>query len=184
MEIAYINHKETVNARDILADFLKTFAAVTKYGRTVIYEGEDYYLPYYLLTYQTEETGEVYGFLSGILCEDISVFKLGENTDIEICRRETPEAYVLWGEKTEEAVRKEVSRKIKLNKRMRKMFIRFHMNELSLQAVYLKEKTFYVKGKSTNLFLVDNFLRKVDFKQLKAVKKRFVENCRLQGNAG
>ena len=183
MEITCIGHREPVNARDILADFMKGFAAVTKYGRTVIYEGEDYYLPYYILTYQVEETGEKYGFLAGVLSEDISVFKLGEDTGIEFGRKDAPEAYVLQGEKSKETVREEVSRKIKLNKRLRKMFIRFHMRELSLETVYLRERTFYVKGKSTNLFLVDNFLRKVDFKHLEAVEKRFVENCRLQADA-
>ena len=34
-----------------------------------------------------------------------------------------------------------------------------------------------------NLFLVDDFLQKVDFKHLEAVEKRFVENCRLQADA-
>lgn len=183
MEIACVSHKETVNARDILADFLKSFAAVTKYGRTVIYEGEDYYLPYYLFTCQIEETGERYGFLAGVLCEDISVFKMGADADIEDSLREVPEACVLQGEKQREAVREEISRKIKLNKRLRKMSMRYHMRELSLEMVYLKEKAFYVKGKSTYLFLVDDFLRKVDFKHLEAVEKRFVENCRLQADA-
>ncbi len=58
MEIKWISHREAVNARDILADFLKGFVAVAKYGRTVIYEGDAYYLPYQMLTYQVEETGE------------------------------------------------------------------------------------------------------------------------------
>lgn len=183
MEITCISHKETVNARDILADFLKSFAAVTKYGRTVIYDGEDYYLPYYLLACQIEETGERYGFLAGVLCEDISVFKMVEDTDIEDSLREVPEDYVLQGEKQKDAVREEISRKIRLNKRLRKMSVHYHMRELSLEMVYLREKTFYVKGKSMYLFLVDDFLRKVDFKHLGAVKKRFLENCRPQADA-
>lgn len=183
MEIVCIGHRENINARDILADFLKGFAAVTKYGRTVIYEGEAYYLPYSMLVYEVEETGEKYGFLAGELCEDIAVFKLGEDTDIEICREEVPESHVLEGRKDEAAVREEITRKIKLNKRLRKMFIRFHMRELSLQTVFLREQTFYVKGKSMNLFLVDSFLRKVDFKNIAEVEKRFVENCRMQVSA-
>lgn len=177
MEIACISHKETVKAQDILADFLKSFAAVTKYGRTVIYEGDIYYIPYYMLTYRVEETGESYGFLAGMLCEDISVFKLDGDAGIEIDKKTVDETCVLRGEKTEEEVREEVYRKIKLNKRLRKMFRRFHMEEISIQPLYLAEQTFYVKGKSTFLFLVDSFLRKVDFKHLGEVKKRFVENC-------
>lgn len=179
IEIVCIGHRENINARDILADFLKGFAAVTKYGRCVIYEGEAYYLPYSMLVYEVEETGEKYGFLAGALCEDISVFKLGEDADIEIGREEVSEAYVLEGRKTEAAVREEIARKVKLNRRLRKMTMRFHMREFSFQTVYLKEQTFYVKGKSMNLFLVDSFLRKVDFKNIEEVEKRFVENCRV-----
>lgn len=178
MEITCICHRETVKARDILADFLKSFAAVTKYGRTVIYEGETYYIPYYMLTYQVEETGEKYGFLASALCEDLSVFKLDEKAEIEILQTEVPEQYVLQGKKTEETAREEVSRKIRLNRRLRKMFVRFHINECSLLPVCLPEQTFYVKGKSTNLFLVDDFLRKVDFKHQEVVGRRFVENCK------
>lgn len=177
MEIACICHRETGNARDILADFLKSFAAVAKYGRSVIYEGEIYYIPYYMIAYVVKETGEKYGFLAGVLCEDISVFKLDRDAGIEIEQKEVDEAYVLCGTKEKEAVREEVSRKIKLNKRLRKMFMRFHMEEVSIQPVYLAEQTFYVKGKSTFLFLVDNFLRKVDFKHQGEVEKRFVKNC-------
>ncbi len=184
MEIACICRKEAVRARDILADFLKSFAAVTKYGRTVIYEGEIYYIPCYMLTYQVEETGERYGFLAGALCEDISVFRLDEKSGIETVQREVLDGYVLFGEKTAETVREEVSRKIRLNKRLRKMFMRFHIKEISLRSVYLPEQTFYVKGKSTDLFLVDDFLRKVDFKNAGAVGRRFVENCRGQGACG
>lgn len=183
MEIACVCHKETVKARDILADFLKSFAAVTKYGRTVIYGGETYYIPCYMLTYQVEETGEKYGFLASALCEDISVFKLDESAGIELVPREALPDYVLQGRKTEETAREEVSRKIRLNKRLRKMFIRFHIHEISCQPVYLPEQTFYVEGKSTNLFLVDGFLRKVDFKHQGEVGKRFVENCRRQAEA-
>lgn len=183
MEIVWISHKENIESKEILADFLKGFLAVTKYGRTVIYEGDAYYLPYQMLTYEVEETGERYGFLSSMLCEDISVFKLDENAGIQIHSGEIPEAYILHGVKTEEMVREEISRKIKLNKRLRKMFARFHMREHSFQAVYLREQSFYGKGKNTDLFLVDDFLRKVDFKHLPAVEKRFVENCRRQAEA-
>lgn len=183
MEIVCIGHRESINARDILADFLKGFAAVTKYGRCVIYEGEAYYLPYSMLVYEVEETGEKYGFLAGELCEDISVFKLGEDTDIKFSQEEVSEAYVLEGKKSEAAVREEIARKIKLNKRLRKMFMRFHMRELSFRTVYLREQTFYGKGKSMNLFLVDLFLRKVDFKNIKEVEKRFVANCRIPADA-
>lgn len=177
MEIACVCHGEAVDARSILADFLKSFAAVTKYGRTVIYEGDTYYTPHYMFVYRVENTGEKYGFLAGMLCEDISVFRLDGDADIKIDPREVDGAYVLRGEKTKEAAREEVCRKIKLNKRLRKMFMRFHMEEISLQQVYLAEQTFYVKGKSTFLFLVDSFLRKVDFKHQGEVEKRFVKNC-------
>lgn len=183
MEITCIYQRNTINPQDILADFLKGFAAVTKYGRTIIYKGETYYLPYYMMTWQVEETGEKYGFLAGALCEDISVFRLDEKPEIDILPEEIPAEYVLTGEKKEEAVRDEISRKIRLNRRLRKMFARFHIRELSLQPVYLPEQTFYGRGKSTYLFLVDNFLRKVDFKHQEAVEKRFVENCRRQAEA-
>ncbi len=180
IEITCIYQRNTNNPQNILADFLKGFAAVTKYGRTVIYEGETYYLPYYMKTCQVEETGEKYGFLAGVLCEDISVFRLDDKAEIDILSEEVPAEYVLAGEKRKETIRAEISRKIRLNRRLRKMFTRFHIHELSLQPVYLPEQTFYGKGKSTYLFLVDSFLGKVDFKHQKAVEKRFVENCGRQ----
>lgn len=180
MEIVCISHRNVINPRDILADFLRGFVAVTKYGRTVIYEGDAYYLPYQMLTFQVEETGEQYGFLAGMLCEDISVFKLEENTGIEICGKEVSGEYVLQGKKTKERVREEIFRKIKLNKRLRKMFAHFTIKELSFCPVYLREQAFYVKGRSMNLFLVDDFLQKVDFKHLEAVEKRFAENCKRE----
>ena len=102
MEITCIYQRNTNNPQNILADFLKGFAAVTKYGRTVIYEGETYYLPYYMKTCQVEETGEKYGFLAGVLCEDISVFRLDDKAEIDILSEEVPAEYVLAGEKRKE----------------------------------------------------------------------------------
>ena len=70
----------------------------------------------------------------------------------------------------------EVEKKIQLNKKMRKMFQKYHFELIEQTTIYLPEQTFYGRGKKDTLFLVDGFLQKVDFKNLPSVEKRFAEN--------
>ena len=63
-----------------------------------------------------------------------------------------------------------------MNRKMRKLFKKFHFEETQLRTVYLPEQTFYVKGKENYLFLVDNLLGKVDYKHLKDVEMRLADN--------
>lgn len=161
---------------EILANFMKTFGAVMKYGRATLYEGECYYIPYYIMTYRVEETGEEYAFLDSRLSEDISIFPAGESVAAKVERREVEACFLLEGRKTESEARQEIRKKIQMNKKLRKLSSRYHLTEQSMKAVYLPEQSFYAKGKSEYLFLVDGFLGKVDFKHLGEVEKRFAEN--------
>lgn len=176
MRIECLIRDESTPQKEILADFLKGFAAVMKYGRTVIYEGESYYLPYYRLVYRIAETGEEYVFLNSRLSEEVSVFKENGSAPVSIRKTEAADCFVLEGKKEEEAARQEIEKKIRLNKKMRKMFLKYHLEEQAFTTVYLPEQTFYVKGKAEYLFLVDGFLGKVDYRHLEAVKRRFAAN--------
>jgi len=176
MRIECLYREKAAPSIDILAAFLSSFAASVKYGRTVIYDGERYFLPYYRLGYRIVETGEEYIFLNSRLSEEISVFKENGSTSVEIRREDAEDRFILEGGKPEETARQEIEKKIKLNKKMRKMFRKYHFEEQELTTVYIPEDTFYVKGKGEHLFLVDGFLGKVDYRHLGDVKRRFAEN--------
>lgn len=176
MKIEYLFREEAVRPIEVLAEFLKKVIAVAKYGKTRIFEGDVYYLPYAMLTYQIAETGEKYVFLDSRLCEDVSVFRQGGEHPICIREMQAEEDHVLEAWKTDDTVCEEIEKKIKMNKKMRKMFVKFHFEEMELRTVYLPEQSFYVKGKSEYLFLVDGLLGKVDFKHLQDVEKKFAEN--------
>ena len=148
---------------EILANFLKTFGAVMKYGHTTLYEGDCYYIPYYMMTYQVEETGESYAFLNSQLSEDISMFPMGGSVSLKLEQKEVDACFLLNGEKEESEARQQIRKKLQMNRQLRKL-------------VYIQEQSFYAKGKSEYLFLVDGFLGKVDFKHLGAVERRFAEN--------
>ena len=161
---------------EILANFLKTFGAVMKYGHTTLYEGDCYYIPYYMMTYQVEETGESYAFLNSQLSEDISMFPMGGSVSLKLEQKEVDACFLLNGEKEESEARQQIRKKLQMNRKLRKLYSRYHLMEQSWKKVYIQEQSFYAKGKSEYLFLVDGFLGKVDFKHLGAVERRFAEN--------
>lgn len=161
---------------EILANFLKTFGAVMKYGHTTLYEGDCYYIPYYMMTYQVEETGESYAFLNSQLSEDISMFPMGGSVSLKLEQKEVDACFLLNGEKEESEARQQIRKKLQMNRQLRKLYSRYHLMEQSWKKVYIQEQIFYAKGKSEYLFLVDGFLGKVDFKHLGAVERRFAEN--------
>ena len=176
MKIECMIRKDAEKPIETLAEFLRKFAAVVKYGRTTIYEGDVYYLPYTLVKYLIRETGETYLFLGSRLADDICVLKEDSGTAVEYLEAEAHPDYVLLPKKGEDIVREEVKRKISLNKKMRKIYARYHFEPTSLRTVYLPEQAFYVKGKSQYFLLVDPLLGKVDYKHLGEVEKRFAEN--------
>lgn len=177
MKIECMVRKDAEKPIETLAGFLKKFGAVVKYGRTTIYEGEMYYLPCTLVKYRIRETGETYIFLGSRLADDICVWKQDSRAAAEILEADAEPDHVLCPKKDEDMVREEVLRKIKLNKKMRKMYAKYHFQETGIHTVYLPEQTFYVQGKSQYLLLVDPLLGKVDYKHLSEVEKRFVQNC-------
>lgn len=176
MKITYLIRKDAEKPLETLAGFLKKAAAVMKYGRTTIYEGDVYYLPYTMVEYRIEETKEVYIFLGSRISDDICVFRKDKRTPMELLDGETDEAYILSPKKEETEVQEEVIRKIRLNRKMRKMYRKYHFEQAALRTVYLPEQAFYVKGRSKYLLLVDPLLGKIDYKHLDQIEKKFAEN--------
>lgn len=176
MKITCMIRKDAERPIETLAGFLKKTPAVMKYGRTTIYEGDVYYLPYTMVVYQIQETKETYIFLGSRLSDDICVFRKDERMTVEVLDQEADENGILLPGKEEEDVQEEVLRKIQLNKKMRKLYQTYHFRQTALGTVYLPEHAFYVKGKKEYLLLVDPLLGKVDYKHLEAVERRFAEN--------
>ena len=176
MRIECLQRKNPADGKEILAGFLRSLMAVARYGRTTIYEGDTYYIPYTMVTYLVEETKEQYRFLASEVSEDISVFREDEKNAIELISLETEEKYLVPGTKEETKLLEEVEKKIRLNKKMRKMFKRYHFTMIEIKTIYLPEQTFYGRGKKDNLFLVDQLLQKVDFKNLSSVETCFARN--------
>ena len=112
---------------EILANFLKTFGAVMKYGHTTLYEGDCYYIPYYMMTYQVEETGESYAFLNSQLSEDISMFPMGGSVSLKLEQKEVDACFLLNGEKEESEARQQIRKKLQMNRQLRKLYSRYHL---------------------------------------------------------
>lgn len=176
MKIECLQRENGRENREILADFLRTLIAVTKYGRTTIYDGDTYYIPYTMVSYHVQETNERYDFIASEISEDVSVYRQDQKNYLKLLTLEADEHYVLQGTRDSELLLEEVEKKIQLNKKMRKMFQKYHFELTTYKTIYLPEQTFYGRGKKDTLFLVDGFLQKVDFKNLPAVEKRFAEN--------
>lgn len=176
MKIECLQRENGRENREILADFLRTMIAVTKYGRTTIYDGELYYIPYTAVSYYVRETAERYDFIASEISEDVSVYKQDERNCLKLRTLDVDEDYVLQGTRSSGALLEEVEKKIQLNKKMRKMFQKYHFELTEQKTIYLPEQTFYGRGKKDTLFLVDGFLQKVDFKNLPSVENRFAEN--------
>ena len=176
MKIECLQQKKKIDPKEILANFLRTILAVARYGRTTIYEGDIYYVPYTTVSYQVEETKEIYQFITSKVSEDVAVFKQDEKRSIEMVTMDADEHYIVDGTRGNEELLEEVEKKIRLNKKMRKMFQKYHFKLQEIKTVYLPEQTFYGRGKKDYLFLVDPLLQKVDFKNLSAVEERFAKN--------
>lgn len=176
MRIECLERQNPAEGKEILATFLRSMLAVARYGRTTIYEGDIYYIPYTMVTYLVEETKEQYRFLASEVSEDISVFREDGKNAIVFSQKEVEEPYLVPGLKEERQLLEEVERKIKLNKKMRKMFQRYQFTMTEMKTVYLPEQTFYGRGKKDDLFLVDQLLQKVDFKNLDSVERCFAQN--------
>ncbi|MDD3260816.1 MAG: hypothetical protein PHU79_02730 [Oscillospiraceae bacterium] len=174
MELECLTLKNAGEPLQILADFLKTMVAVMKYGKTVIYRGEVFYIPCYLFTFEIPKTKEIYLILQSALCESTAFFsaKSGACQEPQTCDQRC----VLQFHKTQEKAAEEMKRKIQLNRKMRQMFRKYRPVQKSAACVYVPEHSFYVKGKQNHLFLVDPLLGKVDFANLPEAEARFAEN--------
>ena len=108
MKIECLQQKKEIDKKEILASFLRTIVAVARYGRTTIYEGDTYYVPYTIVSYQVEETKEIYRFITSEVSEDVAVFRQDEKKVIEMVETEADERYVVEGVRGNEELLKEV----------------------------------------------------------------------------
>ena len=131
MKIECLQRENGRENREILADFLGTMIAVTKDGRTTIYDGELYYIPYTAVSYYVRETAERYDFIASEISEDVSVYKRDEQNCLELRTLDVDEDYVLQGTRSSGALLEEVEKKIQLNKKMRKMFQKYVLQAIS-----------------------------------------------------
>lgn len=175
MEILSLERKDTISPTEVLANHLKTFASILKYGKTVIYKGDIYYIPYHMHLYRIQETNELYAFLCSQISEDIFIYKDNEKKQFSTKACEVDEFYVVEAKKDTSTTAEEVNRKISLNNKIRKLKKKYTFLYEGVKSVYLPEQTFYVKGKTETLFAVDLFLSKVDFKHIHCVGDAFMK---------
>lgn len=176
MKITVIEKKDAKNGSMILASFLQTFIARLKYGRCVIYEGDDYFIPAAVLPFSVRETGEKYAFLSSLIADDYTLFKLDGNVTVRSCDLDENAAeHVLDLKKKKEQGVDEIRKRMSLNTKLQKLKRRYTLDEDKPFLVYLKEQSFYAKGKKLTFFLVDPLLEKVDFRHVQAAKERFAK---------
>lgn len=176
MRITCLQRDDAGDGKEVLASFLRTVGAVARYGRMTIYEGDVYYVPYSMVPYYIEETGETYVFIASEVSEDISVFKQDGRNQISLTELEAEDDYILDVVRVQEELLPEIEKKINMNRRMRKLFAKYHVTRAQERTVYLPEQTFYGRGRGDHLFLVDLLLQKVDFRNLCQVEERFARH--------
>lgn len=183
MKIECLRREDAEDGREILAAFLRTLGAVARYGRMTVYEGDIYYVPYAMVPYYVEETGETYVFIVSEVSEDISVYKQDGRNQVVLSVLEADPDYILDGTGVKEELLQEVEKKIRMNRKMRKLFSRYHVTRGQMRTVYLAERVFYGRGRDDRLFLVDMLLQKVDFRNLHQVEEKFANNY-LRSHSG
>ncbi len=158
----------------ILTAFLGTVPAIVRYGRTVIYADDVYYIPYRRKVFCVRETGEAFAFLCSCVSESIAVMAMpgsesGRNFTLE--ERETQDRYAAVPTRSTEEMDEEIRQQMQLDHTIRKVLRRYHLEETAVDLVYIAEPTFCVHGKSDYIFLVDPVLEKVDFSNYDAVQR-------------
>lgn len=176
MQITVIEKKDAKHGVVILASFLKTLIARLKYGRCIIYQGDAYFVPFAVLVFSVRETGEKYAFLSSLIADDYTLFKLDGNVSIRSYDLDKSTAeHVLDMKKTKDQGVDEIRKRMSLNNKLQKLKRRYTLDEDEPFLVYLKEQSFYAEGKKLTFFLIDPLLEKVDFRHVYAAKERFVQ---------
>lgn len=174
MQITVIKKQDAKHGTMILASFLQTFIARLKYGRCVIYEGDEYFIPFAVLPFSVRETGEKYAFLSSLIADDYTLLKLGGDVSfVSSVLDQNAAACVLDLKKPMEQGIDEIRKRMSLNSKLQKLKRRYTLDEDDPLLVYLKEPSFYADGKKLTFFLVDPLLEKVDFRHVQAAKERF-----------
>lgn len=168
--------EKTKEARDVLAAFLRSTLATLRYGHTVIYEGEVFYVPYVKSTYRISMSGESAIFLVNKLSMDVMIYGNSQQSLIQTNQIEADARFVIDGGYSDIDISAEIEKKMHLDKRMRKAITRFKPQLIDSSIVYVREQVCYVKGKDTYTFAVDSLTDKVDFQNINYIKKRIAEN--------
>lgn len=176
MYIECLCRKDNDNLHIPLSNFLSNPFSRIKYGKSKIFMGDIYYIPYYAHIYNVLETGEEYIIMNSSLADDIFVLSLKLQNDITIQKIYSEDKYVLNTVKNIDISKEEVNKKLHLNNQFRKLLLRYKIDLISVKTIYIVIQTFYVQCKTNKLFLVDTISKKVDFKHFKFVEKSFIEN--------
>lgn len=166
----------TKAARDVLAAFLRSTIATLRYGHTVIYEGEEFYVPYMRNTYKISENGESATFLVNKLSMDVMIYGSSQQSLVQLNPLDMDEEFIIDGGYNDADINLEIEKKMHLDKRMRKTITRFKPQLIDSSIVYVREPIFYVKGRDTYVFAVDSLADKVDFQNIIFIKQRIAEN--------
>ncbi len=161
-----------------LADFLRTPLARLRYGRAVIYAGDCYYLPYYRVSLAPPKGGPPLLFLGSALRDDVAVCR---DDAVQWDERDCPPSHILEPRKPPLEIRREIEKKIKMNRRLRRSFGAERVDAEAMELVYVREPSFLVQCREYRLFLVDPLTEKVDLRHLPLVEERFLENARASG---
>lgn len=156
----------------VLADFLRTPLARIRYGRSTIYTGETYYIPYYRIALESPRESHPFIFLASAVKDDVAVCKA--DSSLRRSEEEADGQFVLDVKKDPLPVRREIEKKIKMNRRLRKSFARAAFSERDMRLVYVAEPSFLVQCRTYRIFLVDPLTEKVDFRHLAPVEERFL----------
>ena len=176
MQITVIDKKDAKHGTMVLASFLQTFIARLKYGRCVIYDGDGYFVPFAALVFSVRETGEKYAFLSSLIADDYTLFKLDGNVAfVSSVLDQNAVARVLDMKKSTKQGIDELRKRMSLNSKLQKLKRRYTLDEDEPFLAYLKEPSFYADGKKLTFFLIDPLLEKVDFRHVQAAKERFAQ---------
>lgn len=156
----------------VLADFLRTPLARLRYGKATIYSGDRYFVPYYMATLDAAREKDACLFLGGALHEDVCVCRPGPSLSVR--KTECDESYVLEPCREANLVRREIEKKIQMNRKLRRTYGRCRIAEREMKLVYVSRPSFLVKCRKYRMFIVDPLTEKVDFRHLPSVESRFV----------
>ena len=169
------NHEANPLIPENVAD-LKRLVADNGCDIGVIYDGDEYFVPFAALVFSVRETGEKYAFLSSLIADDYTLFKLDGNVAfVSSVLDQNAVARVLDMKKSTKQGIDELRKRMSLNSKLQKLKRRYTLDEDEPFLAYLKEPSFYADGKKLTFFLIDPLLEKVDFRHVQAAKERFAQ---------